>query len=411
MEHYMELKKKKTISWQRAFTYTVIQNLVLCLGHFAVNPNVVTYAKFLGAGTTLTGFLAGMFFGVALAIRPVSGPMITKMDKRMLLIGVFALGFIAQIGYAAFPNLPMFVVFRILNGAQYSFVGSLIMTRVGDILPPEKMVSGMGIYGVGGAIGMSLAPAIGTWILNFGQTRYGELTGYRMMFLYAAVMMIIAIIPCLLSPPDKKKTPEELAAIGKWYKNIATVKAIPIAAVAFFSVMAYSVYNAYIYEFAKENGIGIQQASLFFSVLAIGLLVTRPVMGMITDKLGIKRVVIPGFVLFASSFIIVGYSKSLGIMLFAAAVAAIGYGSTQPTTQAMVVRVVPPVKRGVATNTYYVGVDLGFFLGPLIGGYVIEWVGNYGDMFKLFTIPAVIALILFAMVLPATMRQIDKVNK
>ena len=403
----MELKKKE-ISWQKAFVFTVMQNLVLCLGHFAVNPYIVSYAKILGASTTMTGFLSGMFFGVALAIRPVSGPMITKMDKRKLLMGVFALGFIAQIGYAAFQNLPMFIVFRFINGAQYSFVGSLIMTRVGDILPAEKMVSGMGIYGIGGAIGMSLAPAIGSWILDFGQARYGDIVGFRILFLYAAAMMIVAIIPCLLSPPDKKKTEAELAAIGKWYHNIATVKAIPIATVAFFSVVAYSVYNAYIIEFAKERGI--PNASLFFTVLAIGLLVTRPIMGMMTDRFGIKRLVLPGFALFAGSFLIVGYSWSLGLILVAAAVAAIGYGTTQPTSQALVVRVVPPVKRAVATNTYYVGVDLGFFLGPLVGGYVIELTANYGDVFKFAAIPAVIALILQAAILPSTMRQIKKAN-
>ena len=403
----MELEKKAN-SWQKAFIFTVMQNLVLCLGHFAVNPYIVSYAKFLGAGTTLTGFLSGMFFGVALAIRPVSGPMITRMDKRKLLIGVFSLGFIAQIGYAAFPNLPMFIFFRFINGAQYSFVGSLIMTRVGDILPPEKMVSGMGIYGVGGAIGMSLAPAIGTWVLEFGQDRFGELVGYRMLFLYAAVAMLIAIIPCLLSPPDRKKTQEELNAIGKWYSNIATVKALPIAVVAFFSVASYSIYNAYIVEFAKERGI--PNASLFFTVLAIGLLVTRPVMGMITDKFGIKRVVLPGLVMFACSFLIVGFSTSLGLLLFAAGVAAVGYGSSQPTTQAIVVRVVPPIKRGVATNTYYIGVDLGFFLGPLVGGLVIEQTANYGDMFKLAAVPALIAMVILAAIMPSTMRQLDKVK-
>ena len=396
------------MSWQKAFVLTVLQNLVLCLGHFAVNPYVVSYAKFLGAGTTLTGFLSGMFFGVALAIRPVSGPMITRMDKRKLLIGIFALGFIAQLGYALFPNIPMFIVFRFINGAQYSFVGSLIMTRVGDILPPEKMVSGMGIFGVGGAVGMSIAPAIGSWILEFGRVRYSELIGYRMLFLYAAAAMLIAIIPCLLSPPDRKKTPEELQAIGKWYSNIATVKAVPIALVTLFSVVSYSVYNAYIVEFAKERGI--PNASMFFTVLAIGLLVTRPVMGILTDKIGIKRLVLPGFALFAASFLMVGVSRSLGLFLFAAAVAAIGYGSTQPTTQAIVVRVVPPVKRGVATNTYYVGVDLGFFLGPLIGGIVIERMNNYGDMFLFAAIPAAIALIITAIILPSTMRQIEKVK-
>ncbi len=404
----MKLEKRSALL-SRGFVFTVLQNLLLCLGHFAVNPYIVSYAKFLGAGITLTGFLSGMFFGVALAIRPISGPMITRLDKRILLIFVFCLGFIAQVGYALFQNLPMFVVFRFINGAQYSFVGSLIMTRVGDFLPPEKMVSGMGIYGVGGAIGMSLAPAIGTWVLEFGRSRYGELMGFRMLFLYAAVVMLIAIVPCLLSPPDRRKTPEDIAAMGKWYENIVTPKALPIATVALFSVISYSIYNAYIVEFAKERAI--PNASLFFTVLALGLLISRPIMGMMTDKFGIKRIILPGFAIFSLSFLIAGFSTSLSVLLFAALLAAIGYGTTQPTTQALVVRVVPPVRRGVATNTYYIGLDLGFFLGPLIGGLVIEKTNNYGDMLKITAIPAAIALIITAGILPSTMRQIEKANK
>lgn len=400
--------EKRTTVWTKAFIYAVAQNLLLCLAHFAVNPYIVSYAKFLGASTTLTGFLSGMFFGVALAIRPVSGPMITRLDKRILLIATFSLGVVSNLGYALFPSLPMFILFRFINGAQYSFVGSLIMTRVADALPPEKTVSGMGIYGIGGAIGMSLAPALGTWVLEFGQNRFGELVGYRMLFLYAAIVMVFAVVPCVLSAPDKKKTPEEIASIGKWYGNIFTVKALPIAIVAFFSITSYSVFNAYVVEFAKEQSI--LNANWFFTVLAIGLLISRPVMGSLTDRFGIKRLVFPGYVLYALSFLMVSWSKSLGMLLFAAAVASIGYGTTQPTTQAIVVRVVPPIRRGVATNTFYIGMDLGFFIGPLLGGFVIDMTGNYTDVFKFAAIPAAIALIVLAAILPSTMRQIKEVN-
>ena len=402
----MEQVKNATI-WNRNFICAVLSNLLLCLGHFAVNQYVVSYAIYLGAGTALTGFLSGMFFGVALAIRPISGPMITKLDKRMLLIGVFALGAVAQLGYALFPSIPMFVVFRFVNGAQYSFVGSLIMTRVGDSLPPEKMVSGVGIYGVGGAIGMSLAPVIGTAILSFGTERFGELIGYRMLFFYAMIVMLVGMVPSIISTSDTK-TKADVDSVGKWYENIVTVHAIPIAFSMLFSVMAYSVFNAYIVEFAKERGI--PNASMFFTVMAVVLLVCRPTMGMLTDKFGVKRIVFPAMVLFASSFIIVGFANTLPMLLFAAVITALGYGASQPTIQALAMRVVPPLRRGVASNTIYIGIDLGFFVGPVVGGLIIQSTGDYGSMFKAFIAPAVIALGVLIAILPKIERRIKELG-
>ena len=52
----------------------------------AVNSLVSTYATFLGATAVLVGMLTGMFFGVAFAMRPISGPVVTKFDKKKLII-------------------------------------------------------------------------------------------------------------------------------------------------------------------------------------------------------------------------------------------------------------------------------------------------------------------------------------
>ncbi|MDR2502470.1 MAG: MFS transporter, partial [Oscillospiraceae bacterium] len=160
------MTESKITIWNRNFICVLLANFGLCMGHYTVNPLVAAYAQFLGAGAGVMGLLSGMFFGVALAMRPVSGPMITKIDKRRLTVMVFALGALACLGYAAFQSVGMFVLFRFINGVQYSFVGSLLMTVAGDSLPPAKMASGLGVFGVGGAVGMSLAPAISMWILE-----------------------------------------------------------------------------------------------------------------------------------------------------------------------------------------------------------------------------------------------------
>jgi MFS family permease len=388
-------QEKRTV-WNRDFICAALANMLLCLGHFATHPFIASYSKFLGAGVALTGFLTGMFYGVALAMRPVSGPMITRLDKRKLMIGVFGLGAAANLGYALFPTVPLFIAFRFLNGAQYSFVGSLILTRIGDSLPPEKMASGMGIYGVSGSIGMSVAPAAGGWLRDFGAARFGELMGYRLLFLYSMAVMLAAMIPCAASSPDApgKGGP---ALRGRWYNNIFTADAFPVAAIMMFLIMAYSVYSAYIVEFAKERGIS--GASAFFTVQAAALIVFRPVMGAASDKYG-TRVALPSIALFAASFLITGASRALPALLAASVVSAAGFGAAQPMVQAMAMRVVPRERRGVASNTLYIGMDLGFFLGPVLGAWTALRAGGYGGMFYFAALPAALAGAAFIAALP-----------
>lgn len=378
--------------------------MLLCLGHFATHPFIASYSKLLGAGVGLTGFLTGMFYGVALAMRPVSGPMITRLDKRKLMIGVFGLGAAANLGYALFPTVPLFIAFRFLNGAQYSFVGSLILTRIGDSLPPDKMASGMGIYGVSGSIGMSVAPAAGGWLRDFGAARFGELEGYRLLFLYAMAVMLAAIIPCAVASPD---APAKDGAVlrDKWYKNIFTADALPVATIMMFLIMAYSLYSAYIVEFAKERGIS--GASVFFTVQAAVLIVFRPVMGAVSDKYG-TRVALPSMALFAASFLIVGAARDLPTLLIASVVSAAGYGAAQPMVQAMSMRVVPRERRGIASNTLYIGMDLGFFLGPVIGAWTALRAGGYGPMFFFAALPAALAIAAFVFALPGYKRLSEK---
>lgn len=389
-------KPNKVTIWNKNFVCVLIANLLLCVGHFSVNTLVATYATFLGAAPVIMGLLTGMFFAISLAMRPVSGPMITKIDKRKLMIAVYVLGGVVNIGYALFHSIPLFVVFRFLNGVQYSFVGSLIMTLAGDSLPREKMASGMGIYGVGGAIGTAFGPSIGYKLFEFGSKLIDKDFGFTCVFLFASLALSLAVIPSLVLSPDKK-TKEELASTGAWYKNIMTVHAVPTTIVMFFIIMGYAVYNSYIFNLGAEKGIS--SMSYFYTAMAFTLMLSRPVSGWLSDRFGVAKIIIPGTILFAASFIIIGYSNSITMVLLGAIIAALGIGSTQPAIQAMCIQSVSPLKRSVASNTIYVGMDLAFFVGPLLGSVVYEQ-SSYALMFKLSSVPILLALLCFIIVLP-----------
>ena len=394
-------KKEITTMWNKNFICVMIINTLQCFGHFTGNPHVASYTKYLGTSDQMTGFLAGMFFGVAFAIRPISGPMITKLDKRILLILTFICGCIANLGYAFFESVGAFAVFRFINGLEYSFLGTLIMTLASDNLPLEKMGSGIGLYTIGAAVGTAVAPTIGSALITLGTGLKGEGFGFTLVFLFGATCLALAIIPSVMLSSDKK-TKEEAAGSGAWYKNILTVHALPITGVILMIHTAYSLFNTYMIEFGKERGIaGI---SIFFTVLALTLIVTRPLSGVLTDRLGPQKVILPGLVVFALAFFVVGSSSTLLTALAGAALAAIGFGFSQPPLVAMSMQTVEPLRRGVASNTIYLGIDFGLFIGPLLGAFVYERL-SYSIMYKSAVVPIGLAFAGFIAALPVYRRR------
>lgn len=392
----------KTTLWNRNFICTVLVNFLFVLAHFSVNTLVATYTTFLGATPVIMGVLTGLLLGVSLVLKPVAGPMLTRIDKQKLLVGVFVLGAIVNLGYALFHTIPMFAVFRVLHGVQYGFAGSLIMTIAAESLPDEKMASGMGLFGVGGAVGTAFGPSVGASLLALGTKTSGNGgAGFTYVFIFATIILALAIIPSAILSPDVK-VKADVASTGAWYKNIISPHAMPVTLVMLFVMTGNAVYGAYVINFAAEQGLA--NISMFFLVMAAVMVVSRPLSGALTDKLGVAKVVIPGLCLFALSFYVFGSSKTLGMTLVSAVLAAAGIGSVQPALQAMCMQAETPLKRGVAGNTFYVGMDCGLFLGPILGSVVYER-SSFALMFKWTVVPVVIALLCFIVILPGYYRR------
>ena len=221
------------------------------------------------------------------------------------------------------------------------------------------------------------------------------------VFLFAMIICFLGVIPSYIMLPDKKSK-EDILSTGAWYKNIASIHATPMSIVMFFIFMGWALYNVYIVEFSKE--LGIPDISPFYTVLALVLFFTRPASGWLTDRFGLIRVMAPALIIFASSFIIVGFSDSFGTMIAGAAVAAIGFGSFQPALYSMCILSETPLKRSVASNTLYIGIDIGLFIGPILGSIIYEMYG-YSAMFKSGSLMVLMALIVFIMLLPAYYRR------
>ena len=160
-----------------------------------------------------------------------------------------------------------------------------------------------------------------------------------------------------------------------------------------FYCMAFMLFNSFMVPYAAQYGI--EGIGTFFTVYALVLLFSRPLSGRLLDRFGASKIFYPCTALFILSYVLVGTVHKLPVLLLAAAIAGASWGSLQPSMQAMAMQSVPPQKRGVASNTCYWGMDLGYFVGPTLGGIVAAKTGSYGTMYLCAIVPILIGFVIF----------------
>ena len=143
-------------------------------------------------------------------------------------------------------------------------------------------------------------------------------------------------------------------------------------------------------------GRGVTDMGLFFVVYALCLVVTRPALGGLADRVGTPRVLVFGTVCFAASYVALSCAQTLPGFLLAAVIGSAGFGCCAPLLQSMGLASVGVDRRGAASNTMFTGLDLGMLAGPVLGGAVAEALapaaggitGGYGLMWLVMIVPA-----------------------
>ena len=396
----------KLTIWNKTFVCLFLAQAFMSLSNGSINILIARYAsESLGVSDVVMGNLVGLYFGVALAMRPIAGPLQAKLNKKNLLIAVYFTGGIVNLGYALFNTTEAFIAFRVIQGMQYAFMGSLTMVIAVNSLPKERVASGVAVYGLGGTIMQTIAPNLGLWMRDIDGVE-GLEYGYQLAFFFAACVLAVAVIP-LFMIPYKKETKEELASAGAWYKNIISLKTIPMAIVIILTGMAMAGFRNFMDAFANE--VGIPNIGLFATTTALMMLITRPMSGRILDRYDAKKVLPAGMGLLAVALVIISRSKTLPVVLIGAVFSSFGQGFVQPGLQSMCIKTEVPIRRAVASNTLYAGIDLGMYIGPVWGG-IVKSHYDFSAAILAGMVPLALALVLFLIFIPGYKRRLKEIE-
>lgn len=146
--------------WSTTFVLVVASTLCCFMVGQGLNSSTSVYVALYGGTAAYAGVLAAVFSGAAAVVRLLSGPLIDGRGRRIVMLFGFAVLIVGTVGPLFTHDVAPFVVFRILQGAGFSAVTTASATAAADALPASRMGEGIGYYGLGQALSMSIGPAL-----------------------------------------------------------------------------------------------------------------------------------------------------------------------------------------------------------------------------------------------------------
>ncbi len=115
------------------------------------------------------------------------------------------------------------------------------------------------------------------------------------------------------------------------------------------------------------------QIAWVVSAYAIGNLITVPLSAMFSNLFGRKMYFTVSVVVFTFSSMMCGLSTNLWVLVFWRLIQGLGGGALLSTAQSIIADAFPPKDLPFATAVFGLGLMLGPAVGPVIGGYIVEY--------------------------------------
>ena len=325
-----------------------------------VNPLINGYAKKLGASSAFAGVIVGIMSIAAMFLRPVAGNLTDKFSKyRLSLIGGVLI-LIGVVGYIFTPSSGLLLLFRLINGTGYVLCTVCMTTWLAFLVPRQHVGEAMGFYGLMNALAMALAPALS---INIYQK-----IGYRESLIAAAIAAFLMIVAIQFvgnhALPLKKKGQTQ-----KKHFKIIQMNVLPVAILTTLFGMPYFITQADIVTYVEQRHLTVAVGS-YFLIYALVLLVIRIGLKRYFDTVRFGVWFWLSLVSTAAYIFLLAVMNNNWQMALAAAGMALGYGIIYSVLQSTALLLAPIEEQGLASSTFYLGLDVAMSFGPMISGVV-----------------------------------------
>jgi len=248
-----------------------------------ISEQLGTPIEILGNLVTVYAIMVGLF-----AI--LMGPLSDKIGRRkILLIGTGGISLFLFLHFFV-TSFWDFLLVRALAGMAGGVLSGAAVAYVGDYFPYEKRGWANGWIMSGIAMGQILGIPLGTLL--------ADIMGFRIPFVLFGSIMALTFILILLKVPQPNVTlsTDRVTLKGSFEKYLILLKRSEVRAVAFAYTLMFlsiSVFVVYLPTWLEDTfGVSGKAIATLFFVGGIANVITGPIAGKLSDRIGRKKIII-----------------------------------------------------------------------------------------------------------------------
>ncbi|MEJ7172216.1 MFS transporter [Staphylococcus capitis] len=376
----------------KSFNLNFVINFFVYLCMYLLIVVIAGYSKTeFHASDSLAGLVVGLFIVGSLIGRFITGKYVNSFGpKKILIFGLICL-IITQLLYFIPGSVWFLMIVRLLNGIATAIATTATGTIAAYVTPPTRKSEGISLFSLSLVLGTAIGPFFGMLLMNS--------FSIQILFMICVILGVLSGLLSLFIKIDFKTVASKNDTSNRKafsLGNFIAKEAIPVAIVMMLIGVTYAAILTYLQAFAVERNL-VTAASYFFIFYAVASLVTRPIAGRLMDDKNENVVVYLAFIFLIISFAMLMFSFDGWVLLIAGIALGIGYGNLSSSMQAIAIKVSPSTKYGLATSTYFIGLDIGIGFGPSFLGLFTHMI-TYSQLYGIMAILGIITLFIYFVV-------------
>jgi MFS family permease len=345
------------------------------LSAFQLFPTVPFRILDLGGSTFTAGLFLGCLTYASALSAPFTGTLADRVGRRRMLLACSLVIALLSFAYALAARPGVLLGLAIVHGLFWSGLLSANAAYTTELIPVERRAEGIGYHGLASVLAIAVAPPMGLWIYRSGWPAVCVSIG--------ALSLVMAAIAW--SVPDDRAS--RTAPASAPHAGPAIEWRVTLAGLALFlGAFGYGGVTSFVAIYAEASGV--RPRGLYFTILALSIVVSRPFAGRAADRLGTGRVLVPCLLLAAVGYGLLARGGGLPVFVASAVAVGVGFGSVYPVFAAFVLQHVEAARRGAAFGGILAALDTGIGSGSTMVGWIA---GRYGFR-AAFGVAALLAL-------------------
>ncbi|MCK9444292.1 MAG: MFS transporter [Tissierellaceae bacterium] len=364
--------------WTKDYILLLISNLLVYIAFYMLLTTLPYYVFATGGTNADVGMVTTVLAISAIVIRPFSGILLEKGDKKKLTIIGIIISILAIKSFTWAMTIMAIMAIRFVHGFGWGITTTTYGTISSDLVPMSRRGEGLGYFASSGTIAMSIGPPLGIMLIHSGN--------FASLFNTATIFTLVGLI--LIYLVNVPKIEIEVKRVPLAARLVEKTALFPSFLVLILG-LTYGGITSFITLYGDE--VGIANVGWFFTINAVFMFLIRPISGKVFDNKGPFWVLVPGILFSFLGVLLLSYVKSTSMLILSAIAYGIGFGTVQPSLLAWAVNMAAPERRGAANGTFFSAFDIGIGVGSAALGSLGEKM-SYEMMYRLSSITVIIML-------------------